>query len=94
MARLIFSPSARQDLSDIFDYIARDKPIAAANWVDKIEEKCELIAATPGFGEKRLEYGDDIRSSAIGRYVIFFRPFNEGAEVVRVVAGDRDIRFL
>ncbi len=94
MARLIFSPGARQDLSDIFDYIARDKPIAAANWVNKIEQKCELIAATPRFGEKRPEYGDDIRSSTIGRYVIFFRPFNEGAEVVRVIAGDRDIRFL
>jgi len=55
MAKLIFSPSARQDLSDIFEYIARDKPIAAGNWVDKIEEKCELIAVTPGFGEKRPE---------------------------------------
>ena len=41
MANLVIAPSARQDLSDIFDYIARDKPIAAANWVEKIEEKCK-----------------------------------------------------
>ena len=47
MARLIVAPSAQQDLSDIYDYIARDKPIAAANWVEKIEEKCKLIAAIP-----------------------------------------------
>jgi toxin ParE1/3/4 len=33
MATLIIAPAAQQDLSDIYDYIARDKPIAAANWV-------------------------------------------------------------
>jgi toxin ParE1/3/4 len=39
MPRLIFSPSSRQDLIEIFDFIARDKPIAASNWIDLIEEK-------------------------------------------------------
>ena len=94
MPALIFAPSARQDLLDIFDYIARDKPVAAANWIDKIEKKCELIATMPGFGESRPEYGADIRSSVVGRYVIFYRPINDGIEVVRVIAGDRDIRSL
>ena len=94
MATLIIAPSAQQDLSDIYDYIARDKPIAAANWVEKIEEKCKLIAATPEFGERRPEYGTDIRSSAVGRYVIFFRPIENGIEIARVIAGDRDIRSL
>ena len=94
MAKLVIVPSARQDLSDIFDFIARDKPIAAANWVEKIEEKCKLIAATPEFGERRPEYGARIRSSVVGRYVIFFRPTENGIEVLRVIAGDRDIRSL
>ena len=94
MAKLIIAPSAQQDLSDIFDYIARDKPIAAANWIEKIEEKCKLIATTPEFGERRPEYGTEFRSSVVGRYVIFFRPIENGIEVVRVIAGDRDFRSL
>ncbi len=94
MATLIIAPSAQQDLSDIYDYIARDKPIAVANWVEKIEEKCKLLAATPEFGERRPEYGTDIRSSVVGRYVIFFRPIENGIEVARVIAGNRDIRSL
>ena len=94
MAKLIIAPSARQDLSDIFDYIARDKPIAAANWVEKIEQKCKLIAATPDFGETRPEYGREIRSSVVGRYVIFYRVIDGGIEIARVIAGDRDIRSL
>jgi len=94
MATLIIAPAAQQDLSDIYDYIARDKPLAAANWVEKIEEKCKLIAETPKFGERRPEYGAEIRSSVVGRYVIFFRPIENGIEVARVIAGGRDIRSL
>jgi len=94
MAKLIIAPAAQQDLSDIFDYIARDKPIAAANWVDTIEQKCRLIATMPEFGEKRPEYGSDIQSSAVGRYVIFYRPIANGIEIARVIPGDRDIRSL
>ena len=94
MAKLVIAPSAQQDLSDIYDYIARDKPIAAANWVEKIEGKRKLIATTPEFGERRPEYGADVRSSVVGRYVISFRPIEDGIEVARVIAGDRDIRSL
>lgn len=94
MPTLIFAPSTRQDLLDIFDYIAHDKPVAAAGWIDRIEAKCKLIAATPDFGERRPEYGAEIRSSVVGRYGIFFRPAQDGIEVVRVVAGDRDLRSI
>ena len=94
MPRLIFSPSARQDLTEIFDFIARDKPVAASNWIDLIEEKCKLLAETPEFGEKRPEYDANIRSSLVGRYVIFYRSIGIGIEIVRVISGDRDIRSL
>ena len=91
---LVISPAARQDLSDILDYIARDKPIAAAHWVEIIEQKCSLIATTPEFGEVRPEFGNGIRSSVVGCFVIFHRPIDDGIEVVRVVSGDRDFRTL
>ncbi len=99
MANLRIVASARQDLADIFDFIARDKPIAAKNWVRKIEEKCvkekcELIATTPGFGQARPEFGGEIRSSTLGRYIIFYRPIAGGVEVLRVIPGGRDISSL
>jgi toxin ParE1/3/4 len=94
MATARIAPSARADLSEIFDYIARDKPIAAVRWIDTIEAKCDLIATSPNFGDRRPEFGADIRSSVVGRYVIFYRPIDDGIEVVRVIAGDRDTRSL
>ena len=94
MATLMFAPTARLDLSDIFDYIARDRPLAAASWVDTMEQKCKLIATTPAFGETRPEYGANIRSSVVGRYVVFYRAIDDGIEVIRIIPGDRDIRSL
>jgi toxin ParE1/3/4 len=94
MAVARFSVSARADMWEIFTYIARDKPVAASRWVDSIEEKCDFISATANFGERRPDFGADIRSHVVGRYVIFFRYIENGIEVVRVVAGDRDTTTL
>jgi plasmid stabilization system protein ParE len=38
MSRLFFSPSAREDLDRIFDYIAHDNPTAAGHFVGKLKE--------------------------------------------------------
>jgi toxin ParE1/3/4 len=94
MASVVFAPRAREDLSSIFDYIANDKPLAAVRWLKSIQDKCGLIASAPEIGERRPEYGPDIRGTVVGRYVIFYRPLPDGVEVVRVVAGERDIRCL
>jgi toxin ParE1/3/4 len=99
MPRLIFSPSSRQDLIEIFDLLHATNLLPASNWIDLIEEKCKLVAETPEFGEKRPEYGANIRSCVVGRYVIFYRTIDnsiedQGIEVVRVISGDRDIRLL
>ena len=95
MANLTISPAARQDLSDIFDYIARDKPEAAVNWVESIYQKCQLLATMPESGELRPEFGKLVRCCSIGRYVIFFRPLaTPGIEIIRVIPGDRDLRTL
>ena len=43
MAKVIWSPSALDDVDRIAEYIARDKPDAAYRWVEKIEATCELL---------------------------------------------------
>ena len=39
----------------------------------------------------RDELAEGLRSFAVGRYVIFYRPISEGVEIVRVLHGSRDI---
>ena len=94
MSKPIYTQAAQQDLADIVEYISRDKPEAAWAWLDKIEDKCLLIARQPSVGDLQPHLGDGVRASVVGRYVIFHRSKEDRLEILRVIAGDRDIRYL
>ena len=90
MSKPFYTSAAYQDLADILNYIARDNPTAALDWVEKIEAKCVLVAENPSIGELQPQLGVGVRASAVGRYVIFHRATDERVEILRVIAGDRD----
>ena len=90
MSRVIFAPLAEADLDEILEYIAHDKPRAAVDFVARLREKCYALGAHPEIGQRRPELGTDLRSFAVGNYVIIYRPISEGAEIARVVSGHRD----
>jgi toxin ParE1/3/4 len=91
MPRLSFSPKAEIDLFDIEEYIARDKPPAAEEWIERLKEKCRLIAEFPNAGERRDDIFPGFFCSVLGRYVIFYRHSEECVEILRIVTGDRDL---
>ena len=94
MGKPYYTSAARQDLVDILRYISRDKPAAALEWVEKIESKCLLIADNPAIGELQPWLGEGVRSSVVGRYVLFHRQNGDRVEILRVIAGDQDISQL
>ncbi len=94
MSKPFYTSAAHQDLVDILNYIAKDKPAAALAWVDKIEAKCVLIAQNPSIGELQPHLGEGVRASVVGRYVIFHREANERVEILRVIPGDRNVTRL
>ena len=93
MPAVIYAPDADDDLEGIVDYIARDKPTAAREWLAKVRATCQILAENPQVGEVREGFGvPGCRSFSIGNYVVFFRPVDEGIEVSRVIHGSRDMR--
>lgn len=92
MPQLRFTENAERDLADIGNFIARDNPINAARFVARVEEHCQLLAAHPLLGRARDELVPGLRSLTFGRYVIFYRALDDGAEIVRVLHGARDLR--
>ena len=91
MNKPFYTSAAVRDLEDILDFIARDKPGAAIRWTEEIEAKCLVIASSPGIGEAMPQLGPAVRASSIGRYVIFHRYANRRLEILRVLAGGREI---
>jgi toxin ParE1/3/4 len=55
VANVVYAPEADDDLESIVDYIARDKPTAAREWLAQIRTTCETLATQPAMGEEVLD---------------------------------------
>ena len=94
MSRVIVSPQAEEDLFEIAFHIAQDNPKAAGSLLERIERICALIAASPEIGRRRKEFGPELRSFPVDRYLVFYRPVRGGVEIARVLHGARDLPSL
>lgn len=90
--RLELSPLAEADLEAIGDYIALDSPGNALRFIQDLRAQCAKITLAPTAYVARPELGDQLRSCAHGRYVIFFRPLDSVVRIERVLHGAMDIR--
>ncbi len=91
MPQLRFNAQARFDLDDIWRYIAGRSIERADGFIDRIEEKCRLLAENPMLGRSREELAPSLRSFPVGNYLLFYVPLEDGVEVVRVLSGARDL---
>ncbi len=82
---------AQADLVEIVLRIAEDNPVAADAWLDNLDRKCQLLTTMPEMGRLRTELAPEIRSWAVGEYVIFYRPALDGIVIARVLHGSRDL---
>jgi plasmid stabilization system protein ParE len=72
--KIIWSPLAIDRIAEIAYYIAKDKPTAAENWVDKIFSKVESLASSPKSGRIVPEINkDQYREIIYGNYRILYR---------------------
>lgn len=84
-------PQAEADLGDIWWYIAQDSLQSADRFLDRIHEKCLLLAEFPQMGVVQDELKPHLRSFSVGHYLIFYFPIEDGIDIVRVLQGARDI---
>ena len=94
-----FSPTALNDLDEIYDYIANalKNPDAADNTINKILDKTDLIADNPEMGI-RLFFDNDLFSGYrylfSDNYLAFYRISANFVFVDRVIYGKRDFMKL
>ena len=95
MPQALLLPSATSDLAELWDYIAYDNPANADRFVDRIRSTCSTtLAENPRIGRSREELSPELRSFPFQDYLIFYRPIDDGVEIVRVLHGSRDIESL
>jgi toxin ParE1/3/4 len=94
MARVYRRPAARDDLLDIWLYIARDNPPRADSFLDELDALMSRLADEPLLGPARYDLGDGIRYMPHGRYLIFYPQRKDGIEIIRVLHGARRVEDL
>jgi len=90
---VVYEPEARDDLFDIYDFIAeRADPVTAFHYVERIQSSCECLATFP----QRGTAADDIRPGL--RFVGFERRVSialtvagDSIRILRVLYGGRDM---
>lgn len=68
--KLRYARGALADLDDIFRYIAKDNPRAAARLIDRIEQVAALIAEQPHIGVATGK--SNFRRFPVGKYLIVY----------------------
>jgi toxin ParE1/3/4 len=91
MSSYRYSSDANADIERLALYIFDRNPLAADNFLNALDETCELLAQHPLLGRLRPELGEGLRSFPVGNYLIFYLPGKEGIDVARVIYGGRDL---
>ncbi len=94
MARVLRSDQAEADLFDLLVYLRTNSPRAAFKFKADFETKCQVLAQFPMMGRDRDELSTGLRSTVISPYVVYFRPLEDGIEIIRVLHGARDVSGL
>jgi toxin ParE1/3/4 len=87
--KLEFSPLARQDLLDIFHYIAADKPQAAVDFIQELEQRCQLLPNFPNLGTALHHVVPLLRLLVVRGYGIYFRPLENVVRIERILSPGR-----
>ncbi len=94
MRAISFAEDAENDIDSICEYLQQHSETAAERLLEDIAERTKLLSVQPGVGRPRDDLLPGMRSSVIGKYVLFYLYDDEEVEVVRFVHGSRDIENL
>ena len=88
-----FSPQAEADLEQIALYIARDNPLAAEAWVQKLIVAAEKAGRMPRAGRVVPEVEDpEIREVLVKSYRVVYRVEAKRILVLTIFEGHRKLR--
>jgi toxin ParE1/3/4 len=98
---ILISPSARHDLAEVADYLEVAGGLATAErYLAAVGQALARLAGMPSMGSPwqsthpRLQ---DVRAWPVPgfrKYLIFYRPLENGIDVLRVIHGARDSEAL
>lgn len=97
MPRLLVRAQASDDVDAIVATIAEDNLSAALRFYDRVQETFDRVSIWPQSGTRRSTRDKSLRGlryypiRGYRTYLVFYLPREDGAEIVHVIHGARDI---
>jgi toxin ParE1/3/4 len=90
--RLELTTPAREDLLDVWAYIAGHDETAADNYLEELRRRALELIKHPELGRKRDEVIPGIRSLLFRNHLIFYRVEASAIKVLRILHGNMDLK--
>ena len=94
MTQYIINVRATQDLSEISEYLAGMSLERSDRFLQDFDCKCLQLVNFPLSGKSYGELRPDLRGMIFQEYLIFYRVLENEVEIMRVIAGRRDLTSL
>jgi len=91
MRKIRIAEAAGDDLEEIWEYVAQSNPEAASKLIKVITRKFRLLLDRPQIGREEKRLLGTLRSFPVSSYIIFYKPFDDGVEISRVLHAARDL---
>ena len=92
MNEYLLSQRARQELREIWDFIAVDDVDAADRWIETLIRQFQLLARNPRIGHERIDLTNrPVLFWPVDKYLIVYRPVGDNVRILAVTQGSRNI---
>lgn len=89
--RLVLSPLAKDDLTNIFQFGAQTWGLAqASSYLESIKEQLATLMVYPLIGVERAKLLEGARSIPVENHVIFYRVQSTKVEILRILHEKQD----
>lgn len=89
--KLRISGQVKEDLLDLWEYIAIHDELAADRYADHVFERAKELLIHPDLGRPRPEVHQGVRSLLGRNHLIFYRVRSDVIEVLRILHGSMDL---
>lgn len=88
---LLLAPRAKEDLLEIWEFIAAHDEVAADRYIDHLRERALELVAFPNLGKARDEIHSGLRSLLARNHLIFYRLQDAEIQVLRILHGSMNL---
>jgi len=94
MREIRIADTANGDLKAIRLHVAQDNSEAATRLIKEITQRFSLLRDNPLMGRQQDYLLISLRSFTVRGYMIFYQPFENGIDILRILHSSRDVETI